>query len=179
MSAAVEHEDTEQSYSTARDRTHAAYNRFQLLLTEIRASPGLERFMRGPSYSELLQVASKNPVIVIAASDAACHALVISSPSEPPTHLRLNKIAVNDLELLGHDIRGLDSNVRAVSGLSIATEERGMNTTGKGRRVDLAVRKLHQALRKLWVDLVKPILDCLGFKVCEVTLKSVTVLIAQ
>jgi hypothetical protein len=170
MSTAVEHEDTQQSDPTARDRTHAAYNRFQLLLTEIRASPGLERFMRGPSYSELLQVASAHPVIVIAASDAACHALVISFASEPPTHLVLNKIAISDLELLGQDIRGLDSNVRALSGRSDATEERGIIITGKGRRMDPAVRKLHQALRILWVDLVKPILDCLSFKVCEVTL---------
>jgi hypothetical protein len=170
MSAAVEHEGTQKSDSTAHDRTHAAYNRFQLLLTEIRASPGLERFMLGPSYSELLQAASEHPVIVIAASDAACHALVICSPFEPPTHLVLNKIVISDLELLGHDIRGLDSNVCALSGLSDATEERGIIITGKGRRMDLAVRKLHQVLRRLWVDIVKPILDCLGFKVCEVTL---------
>jgi hypothetical protein len=175
MSAAAEHDDSQHSDLTALDRTHAAYNQFQHLLKEIRASPGLERFMRGPSCSELLHVASANPVIIVAASDAACHALIISSPSAPPIHLVLNKIAISDLELLGHDTRGLDSNVRASSGLSVATEERGMKIHGKGRRMDpalAAVRELHQALRRLWVDIVKPILDCLGFKVCGLTLDA-------
>jgi hypothetical protein len=168
MSAVVERENTQQSDPTARDRTHAAYNRFQLLLTEIRASPGLERFMRGPSYSELLHVASANPVVIVAASDAACHALIISSPSAPPTHLVLNQIASTDLAILGHEIRGLDSNVRALSGLSVVTEDRKTTISGNEGRPDGPVRKLHQALRRLWVDMVKPILDRLGFEVCGV-----------
>jgi tetratricopeptide (TPR) repeat protein len=169
ISAVVEHGDTPHSDFTERDRTHAVYNRFQQLLTEIRASPGLERFMRGPSYSELLHVASANPVIIVAATDAACHALIITSPSAAPIHLVLNKIAISDLELLGDDIRGLDSNVRASSGFSVATEERGIKSSGNGRRMDSAVRKLHQALRRLWVDMVKPILDRLSLEVCGVT----------
>jgi hypothetical protein len=164
------HDDSQHSDLTARDRTHAAYNQFQHLLTDIRASPGLERFMRGPSYSELLQVASANPVVIVAASDAACHALIISSPSAPPIHLVLNKIAISDLELLGHGIRGLDLNVRALSGLSVATGDRGIKFNGKGKRIDPAVRQLHQALRTLWIDIVKPILDRLGFEVFGVTL---------
>jgi tetratricopeptide (TPR) repeat protein len=170
MSAVVENGDTPHSDLTVRDRTHAAYNQLQQLLTEIRTSPGLERFMRGPSYSELLHVASANPVVIVAASDAACHALIISSPSAPPIHLVLNKIAISDLELLGHGIRGLDSNVRALSGLSVVTEDRKATITGNEGRTDLAVRELHQALRRLWFDMVKPILDRLGFEVCGVTL---------
>jgi tetratricopeptide (TPR) repeat protein len=167
MNIAVDHGDTLHSDSAVRDRIHAAYTQLQQLLTEIRASPGLGRFMRGPLYSELLQVASKNPVIVVAASEATCHALVISSPSAPPTHLVLNQIAATDLDVLGHDIRGLDLNVRAMSGLAVATEERGICIDRKC--AGTTVQKLHQALRSLWTDIVKPILECLGLRVCVLT----------
>jgi hypothetical protein len=169
MSAAAEYDDTQHSDPTVRDQTYAAYNRFQQLLTEIRASPGLERFMRGPSYSELLHVASANPVIIIAASDGpASHVLIIPSPSAPPTHLVLNKITSTDLGILGDHFRGLDLNVRAMSGLAVAAKERGLCIDR--RRLDPAVRKLHQALRSLWTDIVKPILECLGLRVCVVTM---------
>jgi tetratricopeptide (TPR) repeat protein len=170
MSAAAEHDDTQHSDPTVRDRTHAGYNQFQQLLTDIRASPGLERFMRGPSYSDLLHVAAANPVIIIAASDGASHALIISSPSAPATHLVLNKITSTDLAILGDHFRGLDLNVRAMSGLAVATEERGICIDR--RRLDPAVRKLHQALRSLWTDIVKPILGSLGLRVCVVNLNS-------
>jgi tetratricopeptide (TPR) repeat protein len=170
MSAAAEHDDTQHSDPTVRDRTHAAYNRFQHLLTEIRASPGMKRFMRGPSYSDLLHVASANPVIIIAASDAASHALIISSPSAPATHLVLNKITSTDLGILGDHFRGLDLNVRAMSGLAVATEERGIMIGRK--RLDPAVRKLHQALKSLWTGIIKPILDCLGLRVCVVNMNT-------
>jgi tetratricopeptide (TPR) repeat protein len=167
-SAAVEHGDTQHSGLAARDRAHANYTLLQQLLKDIRASPGLERFMRGPSYSELVQVASAHPVIILAASDTACHALVLSSASVSPTHLVLNRISSTDIEFLGHDIRGMDLNVRALSGLVVATEVRGAFVNGK--REDPALRKLHKALERLWADVVKPILDCLGFKVCGMTL---------
>jgi hypothetical protein len=168
MNAVVEHDDTLHSDLTVRDRTHAAYNRFQQLLIEIRASPGLERFMQGSSYSELAHVASTHAVIVVAASRAACHALILSSPSASPTHLVLNRIATTDLDILGHEIRGLDRNVRAMSGLAAAMEVRGVFVSKKGEGP--AIQKLHQALRRLWVDMVKPVLDCLDFKVCVMTL---------
>jgi tetratricopeptide (TPR) repeat protein len=167
-SAAVEHSATQHSVLTARDRAYATYTQLQQLLKDIRASPGLERFMRGSSYSELVQVASAHPVIILAASDTACHALVLSATSVSPTHLVLNKISSTDIELLGHDIRGMDLNVRALSGLVAANQVRGASVNGK--REDPALRKLHQALRRLWADVVKPILDCLGFKVCGMTL---------
>jgi tetratricopeptide (TPR) repeat protein len=168
LSAVVEHGDTQHSVLAAPDRAHAVYTHLQQLLKDIRASPGLERFMRGSSYSELMQVASVHPVIILAASDTACHALVLSSASTSPTHLVLNKISSTDIELLGHDIRGMDLNVRALSGLVAADQVRGALVNGK--REDPALRKLHQALKRLWADVVKPILDCLAFKVCGMTL---------
>jgi hypothetical protein len=167
LSAAAEHGNTQQSDLAVHDRTHSDYNQLQQLLKDIRASPGLERYMRGPSYSDLMQVASSHPVIIVAASDTACHALVLSSASGPPAHLVLNKIVSSDLEVLGHDIRGLDLNVRALSGLAVTADERGASENRQSE--DPEVRTLHEALRRLWVDIVKPILVCLGLEVCGVT----------
>jgi hypothetical protein len=167
MSAVIEPGDMQHSDLTARDRTHAAYTQLQLLLKAIRASPGLERFMRGPSYTELVQVASAQPVIILFASDAACHALVISSQMVSPVHLILESIKITDVEVLGHDLRGLDLNVRAISKPAVAAELRAMSVSG--RNTNPAVRKLHQALKRLWVGIVKPILVCLGLEVCKLT----------
>jgi hypothetical protein len=152
---------------TARDWAHLSYTRLQQLLKEIRASSGLERFMRGPSYSELVHVASVHPVVFLAMEETACHAVILSSASASPVHLTLDSITASELEKLGDDIRSLDLNVRAKSDLTGATGERGMNSTGK--RESPAVRKLHQALERLWFGIVKPIFDRLGFEVRELS----------
>jgi hypothetical protein len=162
MTPSTERIDIPRPDLTARDWVHTSYTR---LLEEIRASPGLERFMRGPSYSELVHVASVHPVGFLAMEETACHAVIISSASASPVHLTLDSITASELEQLGDDIRSLDLNVRANSGLTAATGERGMNSTGK--RESPAVRKLHRALKRLWVGIVKPIFDHLGFEVRE------------
>jgi hypothetical protein len=156
---------TQQSDSTARDQAYTSYNQLQQLLKEIRASPGLERFMRGPSYSELAQVASAHPVVIIAADDTSCHAVVMSSTSASPAHLILDRITPTDLETLGHDIRGLDLNARAMSGVTDVIDVRGIMFNGRRRWEDLIVGKLHRALARLWVGVVKPILDSLSLEV--------------
>jgi hypothetical protein len=168
MGSSAEFGGTQHPGLTARDQAHASYNQLQLLLQEIRASPGLERFMRAPSYPELAQVASAHPVIILAADDTACHALIVSSVSASPIHLILDHLAASDIEHLGAGIRGLDLNVRSTSGVAVAKEARGMSISG--RRQDPTVRKFYQALRRLWAGVVKPIFDCLGLKVCNLSL---------
>jgi tetratricopeptide (TPR) repeat protein len=167
MSSSTDRIDVPRTDLTARDWAHTSYTRLQQLLKEIRASPGLERFMRGPSYPELVHAATVHPVVLLAImEDTACHAVVISSASALPVHLILDSITASELGKLGDDMRGLDLNVRAVCGLTAATGERGMNSTGG--REDPAVRKLHQALKRLWIGIVKPIFDCLGLEVREI-----------
>jgi hypothetical protein len=168
MGSSAESGGTLRSGLTPRDQAHASYNQMQLLLQEIRASPGLERFMRGLSYIELAQVASVNPVVILAADDTACHALIVSSAFASPIHLILDHLAASDIEHLGAGIRGLDLNVRSKSGFAVAKEARGMSISG--RRQDPTVRKFYQALRRLWIDVAKPIFDFLGLEVCGLCL---------
>jgi hypothetical protein len=165
MSFSPETSNSQSSDPTARDEAHASYTRLQQVLKQIRSSPGTERFMRGPSYAELVQVASAHPVVILTPEDKACHAIIISSASAVPKHLILDSITVSDLEILGHDVRGLDLNVRAVSPLAsvVSMELRSMGVSGRPK--DPTVRKLHQGLKRLWLGIVKPILDCLSMKV--------------
>jgi tetratricopeptide (TPR) repeat protein len=160
MNSSAEHGDIKEVNSTGRDRAYASYTRLQRLLQEIRASPGLERFMRGPSYPELIQVASAHPVVILTTKDTVCRAVIISSTSARPECLTLDSIVASDLENFGHQIRGLNSNVGArpvTTGMRWAYISR--------RRDDPTERKLHQALTRLWLGIVKPILDRLGLKV--------------
>jgi DNA-binding protein H-NS len=168
MSSSAEYSTAPKADLTPRDWIHASYTQLQLLLGEIRAHPGLEGFMRGISYPQLAQTASTHPVVLLATEDTACHAIIISPSSDMPVHLKLNGIASPDIEHLGHDIRGLDLNVRAMSTPAATVDERGMAING--RREDPSVRKLHRALARLWVGIIKPILDTLGLKVRGLTL---------
>jgi hypothetical protein len=165
MSCAPETSNSQSSELSARDEAHASYTRLQQVLKQIRAFPGMERFMRGPSYAELVQVASAHPVVIITPEDKACHAIIISATSTIPKHLILDSITVSDLDILGHDVRGLDLNVRAMSPLAsgVSMEVRALGVSGRPK--DPTVRKLHQSLKRLWLGIVKPILDCLGLKV--------------
>jgi hypothetical protein len=165
MSSVAAHGDVQPSHRNERDQAHGSYSRLQNLLREIRATPGLERFLQGPSYNELVQVASAHPVIVVAADDTACHALIVSSASASPRHIVLGLLAASDIEHLGQGIRGLDWNARTKSTATDVEDVRGIAISG--RREDPAIRKLHQVLERLWVSLVKPVLDCLGLEVRE------------
>jgi tetratricopeptide (TPR) repeat protein len=153
-----------QQFDLARpDWAYASYGRLQVLLKEIRESPGPERFMRGPSYSELAQVASSHPVIILAADDSACHATIISSAYFSPMHLVLDTIMASDIENLGHHVRGLDLNVRTKSELATAADLRGIAIDR--RRGDPASCRLQKARKTLWLGIVKPVLNQLGLEV--------------
>jgi hypothetical protein len=167
MKSFAEQGDVQQFDLARRDWAYASYGRLQVLLKEIRESPGLERFMRGPSYSELAQVASSHPVIILAADDSACHAIIISSAYASPMYLVLDTIMASDIESLGHHVRGLDLNVRTKSELATAAGLRGIAIDR--RQGDPASRRLQKALKTLWLGIVKPVLNQLGLEVRKPT----------
>jgi hypothetical protein len=151
----AEHGKTQQSSLTTRDREPGFYSQLQLLLKEIRASPGLLRFMRGPSYSELAQVSSIHPVIVMFTDGKACHALALSSASASPAHFVLDNIPTSVYSFVGHVMGDLATD--QVRGFRIKK-----NGSWRGGRY-------HKCLQKLWVGTVKPILDCLSLQVSKLT----------
>jgi hypothetical protein len=149
----AEHGTTQQSSLTTRDREPEFCCQLQLLLKEKRASPGLSRFMRGPSYSELVQVLSMNPVIVLFTDGKACHALVLSSASASPTHLVLDNIPTS-----------VHSGMRRYMSGSTNDQVRGVRPYRR-RFQD----PIHGALNILWHGTVKPLLQYLGLQVRELT----------
>jgi tetratricopeptide (TPR) repeat protein len=151
----AEHGKTQQLSLTTCDREPEFYSRLQLLLEEIRASPGLLRFMRGLSYSELAQVSSMHPVIVLFTDGKACHTLVLSSASDSPAHLVLPHIPPFVLSVVGHDIRN-----------PAAAPDPVRSVRPFGRRFE---DRFRGALGRLWACTVKPLLDHLGLQVRELT----------
>jgi hypothetical protein len=65
-------------YLTPHDLRHQQTSRIQAILIEIRATPGLDRFMLGYTYDQLREVAREHPVVVLMAAQGHVYALILS-----------------------------------------------------------------------------------------------------
>jgi tetratricopeptide (TPR) repeat protein len=148
------------------DARHKRSTRIQAILREIRAMPGLERFMLGTTYSSLRKAAHKHPVVVLVAGRGHAFALIMSNTTQdPPLALRL--------ELTSDD----------VSALRLSAEQAGLRSRADMRgcepeaRLGLAPRtikadvnhKSHKVLAEIWHKVIKPVIDHLQLEVCTST----------
>jgi hypothetical protein len=142
---------------TASDVRHRHNNQIQSVLKEIRATPGLERFMLGHSSSKLMQASRDHPVVLLVTAAEISYAIIMKSPSEPPGVLRLS-IKITELARLRLSM----SRYRSRGGPVIVDEDfldnRGMVTSSSNS--DTAT-----SLRRIWTQIVQPIIHCLGLKV--------------
>jgi tetratricopeptide (TPR) repeat protein len=125
---------------------------FEALIKEIRSLKGFERFLLGPTESELIDLASSGPIIVLNASDRRCDAFTISSTG----------ISVISLPKLKYPEDVLEQ--------ANALQEVMNNTSVRG--YSASMKKLRRCLEWLWDVAVGPILDELGFKDTPHDLKS-------
>ena len=109
----------------------------QRVVTNIRELPGLSRFLLPSLFSDLQRVATGGPVIIVNASEYTCDALVVLLDRDP-VHI--------PLQVTLKDVRDLSTELRTLS--VCAT------------RVDMT-RELAFFLRKLWDQIVSPIVDFL------------------
>ncbi|MFD4026214.1 CHAT domain-containing protein [Streptomyces sp. NPDC058576] len=122
--------------------------RWEQLLDEIRALPGLEGFLRPPSVPELVASAAEGPVVVVNVSAYRCDALVVTADA-----------GIDVVPLPGLTLR--DAEARAaefVEGIETAYGEKG---------VDEAVammRRLSGTLGWLWDTVAAPVLERLGLE---------------
>jgi tetratricopeptide (TPR) repeat protein len=157
------------SFLPERDLQYEHRSRRQQVLRDIRSLPGLGDFMRGPDVSALLAAAARNPVVILVAGKAECHALIIASPQEPLVALAIPELHATALQ-----------NLRFGPNMP---SQRG-STADSDQRLGIKVSKLasHTAmmLEKLWKLVVRPVLARLGFKVSRVgsTLSPVEALTA-
>jgi tetratricopeptide (TPR) repeat protein len=133
--------------TTPRDFLHGTGARLQELVSKIRRSPGLNRFMRGHSYEELARAAQTHPIVILTAEGECCHAVILSSSSTSPTYLCLPG-SVPRVLLSGSDGPGSRTSTHP---------DRAMGTRRRGPTFE-------SGLEVLWLKAVRPILECLGIK---------------
>jgi tetratricopeptide (TPR) repeat protein len=156
----VEPVEREGHYLTPQDIRHQQNSRIQVILREIRAMPGLERFMLGHTFAQLREAARDHPVVVLVAAHGHVFALIVAdSRQEGPHPLRLD-FTTERLSLLRDHARkaGL-RNGAAPYDLERDVRLQMQTTTPKAMADALSV------LKKLWHSVVKPVLDHLQLKV--------------
>ncbi|CAE6357454.1 unnamed protein product [Rhizoctonia solani] len=123
------------------------------VIEEARRLPGFETFLQGHKFSELVNVASSGPVVVINVDQFRCDALILLPNQKTITHIPLPNLSYHQVNRAHeHLVESLQS----------------QNIRGRGIRI----RSLHQpehanrfasVLTTLWHSLAKPILDGLGY----------------
>ncbi|KAF6759603.1 CHAT domain-containing protein [Ephemerocybe angulata] len=129
------------------------------LLQRARAITGFESFLMPPPCSTLMEhLPEAGPIIVINIDENRCDALALLAGLDEPIHIPLPNFSIEkantyrtilDTKLRGHSLRSRE------------VEPRGVTPAPVGKRgEDLSV---HRVLRCLFEEVVKPILDTLGF----------------
>jgi tetratricopeptide (TPR) repeat protein len=155
------HETSEQrvpGFLSPQDVRHEQNSRIQTLLTEIRAMPGLNRFMLGHTYAELRKTANKHPVVALVAARGQAYALIISdSKADSPHPLAL---AITSDKL---------SSLRDYAARAGLRNGQSPNHMDEEARLGLAKPVKKDAsmavLSELWLYVVKPVLDYLQLQV--------------
>jgi CHAT domain-containing protein len=140
------------------DVRHQQNSRIQTILTEVRAMPGLERFMLGRTYAQLRETAREHPVVVLASAHGFVYALIIrNSVQEHPDEIRL-KVSSDHLARLRRTATQAGLRARHVMRDVEVESDRQMRP---GRFKDTALG----TLAELWNEIVKPVLEHLQLMV--------------
>ena len=111
--------------------------KLQQVVTDIRALPGLSRFLLPALFSDLQCAARGGPVIIVNASKYSCDALIVFLERDP-VHI--------PLQITQDSVRGLSTELRTL--------------TKRAKREDMS-RELACFLRKVWDQIVAPVVDSL------------------
>jgi hypothetical protein len=135
---------------------HQRASRIRIILREIRALPGLDRFMLGNSYSELAASATRYTVVVLITTDRACWAMVLRSPQQAPDLVTLN-LRKEELAALV-----VSSDAARLRGASVELED---DNLGRGLRKTRPQPVIYAKLQRLWDVVVKPVLQHMQLRV--------------
>jgi CHAT domain-containing protein/tetratricopeptide (TPR) repeat protein len=111
--------------------------KLQGIVSNIRNLPGLSRFLLPSLFPDLQHAASGGPIIILNASKYSCDALIVFLDRDP-VHI--------PLQVTQDDVRDLSTELHTL--------------TVRARRADMT-KELAFFLRKLWDQIVSPIVNCL------------------
>ena len=124
------------------DQYRSLSKQFDGLLDRIRHMEGFERFLLGPSETEMMMLADNGPIVIFNISDIRSDAFLVET--ESIQSLRLSSLKHTDLE---------------------ANTKRFLNAVHMLKVTDYisAKREVSEVLKWLWDVAVRPVLDKLGF----------------
>ncbi|KAN0094895.1 CHAT domain containing protein [Tylopilus felleus] len=137
LTSQIRHSLSESPEGDERDRGFNINTELQRVVSNIRELPGLSRFLLPPLFSDLQQAARGGPVIVVNASKHSCDALVILLDRDP-VHIPLQITLERVVDL-----------ARDYECCTVHSQEANMT------------RLLASVLRKLWDDVISPIVHFL------------------
>ena len=140
---------------------HLAEQRSELL-EKIRKLPGFEYFLRPHPASYFFDnLPNDGPIILINAHKERCDAIALIKGCMEPLHIPLPEFTLEQVVNLQKKLWvcvGLNSSCTCTHG---DPHRKGVCA----EKMDFKV--IHFVLERLWVCLVKPVLDALGFNVCS------------
>jgi tetratricopeptide (TPR) repeat protein len=160
LSSAAQPDHTEwKPFISPRDILYTQSSRFYAVLREIRALPGLERFMLGETIDALRTVASNHPVVILASARGHHYALIMDPSTTKHALLSLDLTFEEERELsstkdsLRQSRGGMADEMSVERALKISTPSRA-NT-------------LEHKFEILWEKVVSPVIEQLELKVSD------------
>ncbi|KAJ6471581.1 CHAT domain-containing protein [Mycena vitilis] len=139
----------QESLQSIADRAHQNAHHRTELLKQIRELDGLSRFLLPKRLSELSEAAAHGPVAILNVGNDKCDALVlIPGLDDDVVHIPLRQFTPQDAGSLAQSLSHLVG--------------RGDRMKGKREGQPDPEDALEQSLAKIWVDIVKPVLDGLA-----------------
>ena len=145
----------QQSLEKVAQRHHQLALEWEELVKEVRMMPSFERFLLPKTLSQLQFAAHSGPVVVLNTSKIQCDALILMPDLDDVLHLPLPDFTFKQAQELQHSLKFVLDNGRAAKLVHIDGQPRDINT------------EFEKILSKLWLHVVKPVLDILAFTVCH------------
>ncbi|EIN08479.1 hypothetical protein PUNSTDRAFT_68531 [Punctularia strigosozonata HHB-11173 SS5] len=130
---------------------------FDSLLQKVRALPGLERVLLPDEFPVLCKAAERGPVVVLVSSPFARHA-VIMTPSGEVISIALG---ITDVWLVEAGAVWIEKVKEARSNMGVRLKVSKVSTASRPR-----YNNAEEVLRRLWIDVVHPVLETLGLQPC-------------
>ncbi|CUA68603.1 ATP-dependent helicase/nuclease subunit A [Rhizoctonia solani] len=120
------------------------------LLNQVRSLPGFSDFRRPMKASSLVRAARNGPIVILICNEDCCDALVILPGKDDIQHLLLPNFAQKSVQ-------------HACSSTGASLRRNGLITRGLFRLGTRDESNIGSGLAALWRDIVKPVLDFLGY----------------
>jgi tetratricopeptide (TPR) repeat protein len=150
-----------------RDVLHNQSVHVQTLVHEIRALPGLHRFMLGESFDALCAVASEYPVVVLVNARGHSYALIFTAHSDTWPARDEDRCSMLRLDVTAQEISGFTISQAYTRHGRGSERSHGINHHPGGRAfgIDRPSKGWIRRLKTMWEKIVQPVLDHLRLQV--------------